>query len=306
MARYITFRFGQTVVVVILVTLLTFILINVAPGDPVTIMLEKKATPETVRRVREQLGLDKSYSEQYWNFLKGVVTGNLGKSYFQREAVVTIVLRALKVTLKLGGIALFLSVGIGLLNGTIAAVFRGMWIDRFMMFMAMIGISAPVFWIAVILQLILGLYMKVLPISGQDAPGWMVMPVICLGISHGASAARLVRTNMIEALSQDYVRTARSKGLSEGVIVGKHVLKNAGISIVTLVGMQLRSLITGAMVVETVFGLRGLGSVSYSAVMSRDIPLVQGCVLYTALVYVFINLLIDLIYGLLDPRVRLS
>ena len=131
MARYITFRFGQTVVVVVLVTLLTFILINVAPGDPVTIMLEKKATPETVRRVREQLGLDKSYSEQYWNFLKGVVTGNLGKSYFQREAVVTIVLRALKVTLKLGGIALFLSVGIGLFNGIIVAVFRGMWIDRF-------------------------------------------------------------------------------------------------------------------------------------------------------------------------------
>lgn len=306
MIKYVLNRLGQTVIVLILVSLFTFIMINVAPGDPVAVMLEKTADQDTIERVREELGLNLPYYQQYWNFLKGAVRGDLGNSYFQREPVVAIVARGLKITLKLGALALILATAIGLFNGTVAAVFRGKWIDRFFMFLAMVGISAPVFWIAVIMQLIFGLALGVLPISGTERPGWLIMPVICLGISHGASSARLVRTNMIEALSQDYVRTARSKGLSETVVVGKHVLKNASISIITLIGMQLRSLISGAMVVETVFSLHGLGSVSYSAVMSRDIPLIQGCVLYTAVVYVLINLIIDLIYGLLDPRVRLA
>ena len=306
MAKYIVSRIGQTAIVIILVTLLTFVLINIAPGDPAVVMLQKRADEATIARVRAELGLDRPYSVQYLSFLKGLLHGDLGNSFFQKEAVLDIVLRAMKVTLRLGAIALIVSVGIGLLNGTLAAVFRGRWVDRALMFLAMIGVSAPTFWIAVILQLMLGLHLKLLPISGQSAPGWMIMPVICLGLSHGASSARLVRTNMIEALNQDYVRTARSKGLSEFTVVGKHVLKNAGISIVTLVGMQLRSMISGAMVVETVFGLRGLGSVSYNAVQARDIPLIQGCVIYTAIVYVLINLVIDLIYGVLDPRVRLT
>ncbi|MBQ6662059.1 MAG: ABC transporter permease [Firmicutes bacterium] len=306
MAKYIVSRIGQTVIVIILVTLLTFVLINIAPGDPAQVMLAKRADEATIARVRAELGLDQPYHVQYLRFLNGLLHGDFGNSYFQKEPVLRIVVRAMKITLRLGALALLLSVGIGLLNGTLAAVFRGKWVDRFLMFLAMIGVSAPVFWLAVILQLFLGLHFKLLPISGQEAPGWMIMPVICLGVSHGASSARLVRTNMIEALNQDYVRTARSKGLSEVVVVGKHVLKNAGISIVTLVGMQLRSMISGAMVVETVFGLRGLGSVSYNAVTARDIPLIQGCVLYTAIVYVIINLVIDLIYGVLDPRVRLA
>jgi peptide/nickel transport system permease protein len=306
MVKYVGIRIGQTVIVLILVTLLTFIMINVAPGNPVAIMLEKKADPETIARVEHELGLDKPYPEQYWNFLKGAFTGDLGESYFQHEDVMAIVNRSLKITLRLGGLALLLAATIGILNGTVAALFRGKWIDRLLMFLAMVGTSAPVFWFAVILQLVFGLYFKILPISGQAASGWLVMPVVCLGVSHGASIARVVRTNMIEELSQEYVRTARSKGLAEFIVVGKHVLKNAGISIITLIGMQLRTLISGAMVVETVFGLRGLGSVSFSAIMTRDIPLLQGCIVYTAMTYVVINLIIDLIYGLLDPRIRLA
>lgn len=306
MTKYITIRMGQALIVLLLVSLLTFIMINVAPGDPVALMLDKRADPETMQRVREQLGLDRPYTEQFVSFVKGAATGDLGESYFQHEPVTTIVLRGFKVTIKLGLLALALSVAIGLVVGTAAAIFRGKWVDRLMMFLAMLGISAPGFWIAILLQLFLGLHLGLLPISGASQPGWLVMPVICLGISYGASSARLVRTNMIEVLSQDYVRTARSKGLSEMTVIGKHVLKNAGISIITLVGMQLRSLISGAMVIETVFSLRGLGSVSYAAIMSRDIPLIQGCVLYTAVIYVLVNLIVDLTYGLLDPRVRLS
>ncbi len=306
MAKYITTRIGQALIVMFLVSLLTFIMINVAPGDPVAVMLEKKADPETVQRVREQLGLDRPYHEQFISFIKGAVTGDLGDSYFQKETVTEIVGRGFMITVRLGLLALALSVCIGLVVGTLSALFRGTWIDHTLMFIAMLGISAPVFWLAVLMQLAFGLHLRWFPISGSEQPLWLVMPVICLGISYGASSARLVRTNMIEVLSQDYVRTARSKGLSEFVVVGKHVLKNAGISIITLVGMQLRSLISGAMVVETVFSLRGLGSVSYTAIMARDIPLVQGCVLYVAIVYVLVNLVVDLMYGVLDPRIRLS
>lgn len=306
MAKYVLNRLGQTVIVLFFVALVTFILINVAPGDPVDVMLEKRADEATKARVREQLGLDKPYHEQFITFISGAVRGNLGKSYFQRQPVTSIVAHGFVMTIRLGLVALLVSVSIGLISGTLAAIFRGKWIDRLLMLLAMVGISAPVFWFAVLMQLVFGLYLRWFPISGKDAAGWMVMPVICLGLSYGASSARVVRTNMIEVLSQDYVRTARSKGISEFQVIGKHVLKNAAISIITLVGMQLRSLICGAMVVEMVFSLRGLGTVSYNAIMSRDIPLVQGCVLYTATVYVLVNLLIDLLYGVLDPRVRVT
>ena len=287
-------------------SLLTFILVNVAPGDPVYVMLQKRADPVTIERVRHQLGLDIPLPKQFFNLIKGALKGDLGDSYFQKQPVTYIVGKGFKITARLGLSALLVSTGIGLVIGTLAAVFRGTWIDRLLMVIAMLGISAPVFWIAVIFQLTFGLKLGWFPISGMKEAGWLILPVLCLGINYGASAARLVRTNMIEVLSQDYIRTARSKGLAETKVVLVHVLKNAGISIITLVGMQLRSLISGAMVIENVFSLRGLGKVSYDAIFARDIPLIQGCVLYTAVVYVIINLIIDLLYGVLDPRVRLS
>ena len=306
MAKYVLKRIGQSIIVLFLASLLTFILINIAPGDPVLNMLDKRADPMTIERIRHELGLDVPPTQQFINFLKGAIVGDLGNSYFQKQPVTDIVGRAFKITARIGFGALLVSTAIGLVIGTIAAVWRNKWADHLLMFIAMLGISAPVFWVAVILQLVFGLKLGVLPISGQEASGWIILPVVCLGTHYGASSARLVRTNMIEVLNQDYVRTARSKGLSEIVVVLKHVLKNASISVITLVGMQLRSLISGAMVVETVFALRGIGKVSYNAILTRDIPLVQGCVIYTAAVYVIINLLVDLLYGVLDPRVRLS
>lgn len=306
MAKYILKRIAESILVLFLAALLTFILINVAPGDPVLNMLQKQADPETIERIRHELGLDVPPAMQFINFIKGAVVGDLGDSYFQKIPVTEIVSKAFLITSKVGFWALVVSTIIGLIVGTASAIWRNKWVDHLLMFIAMLGISAPVFWVAVILQLVFGLKLGILPISGQDVAGWLILPVFCLGTHYGASSARLVRTNMIEVLSQDYVRTARSKGLSEWVVIIKHVLKNAGISVITLVGMQLRSLISGAMVVETVFSLRGIGKVSYNAIISRDIPLVQGCVIYTAAVYVIINLVVDLLYGALDPRVRLS
>ena len=306
MAKYIVKRLLQALLVLFLAALLTFILVNVAPGDPVNVMLQKKADAQTIERVRHELGLDVPLPQQFFNFIKGAVRGDLGNSYFQKTPVTGIVMKGFRITSRISFSALLLSTAIGLVIGTAAAIWRNKWPDHLLRVLAMLGISAPVFWIAVILQLIFGVKLAILPISGTDKAGWLILPVICLGIQYGASSARLVRTNMIEVLSQDYVRTARSKGLSEGKVVFIHVLKNAAISIVTLIGLQLSQLISGAMVVENVFSLYGIGKITYHAIYSRDLPLIQGCVMFVAAVYVVINLLIDLLYGVLDPRVRLS
>lgn len=305
MLKYILNRIWQSVIVLIGVTLVTFILLNVVPGDPVLVMLNKRADAETVERVRHEMGLDRPLYVQYFDFISGAVHGDLGESYFQKRPVTEMLNQGFALTFRLGALSLVFSVIFGLLIGTLAALFRGKFLDHFLMFIAMLGISMPIFWLGVLLQILLGLNLGLLPISGMKQPGWLVMPVICLGVSYGASASRLIRTNMLDALGQDYVRTARAKGVSELVVVGKHVLKNAAIPIVTLVGMQLRSLLTGAMVIEMVFSLHGLGKIAFSAVTSRDIPIVQGCVAYTAAVYVVINLIVDLLYGVLDPRIRI-
>ncbi|HIU42808.1 MAG TPA: ABC transporter permease [Candidatus Ventrousia excrementavium] len=305
MLKYLLNRIWQSVIVLVGVTLVTFILLNVVPGDPVLVMLNKRADAETVERVRHELGLDRPLHIQYFDFVAHAVQGDLGESYFQKRPVTEMLNQGFALTFRLGALSLVFSVIFGLLVGTLAALFRGRFLDHFLMFIAMLGISMPIFWLGVLLQILLGLNLGWLPISGTKAAGWLVMPVLCLGISYGASASRLIRTNMLDALGQDYVRTARAKGLSEWIVVGKHVLKNAAIPIVTLIGMQLRSLLAGAMVIEMVFSLHGLGRIAFSAVTSRDIPIVQGCVLYTAAVYVIINLIVDLLYGVLDPRIRI-
>ena len=306
MVKYFLTRISQTVIVLIGVTILTFVLLNVAPGDPVLIMLDKRADPASIERVRHQLGLDRPLHIQYLDYFTKAIRGDLGRSYFQKTPVIDLVVQGWKVTIRLGALSLLLALSIGLVVGTITAIFRGKWIDRVLMIAAMLGISAPVFWIAVIFQIIFGLFLGWLPMSGSSRPGWLIMPVICLGISYGAGSSRLIRTNMIEILGEDYIRTARAKGISEFFVICKHALKSTAIPIITLAGMQLRSLICGAMVVEAVFSIHGIGSVSFSAIQVRDIPIIQGCVLYTASVYVLINLVIDLMYGVLDPRIRLN
>jgi len=306
MLKYVLTRISQTIIVLFGVTLLTFILLNVAPGDPVAIMLEKRADPVIIERVRRELGLDRPLHIQYLDYIGKAIRGDLGTSYFQKTPVIDMVVRGFKVTIRLGALSLLLALSIGLVVGTLTAIMRGKWIDRFLMIVTMLGISAPVFWIAVILQIVFGLMLGWLPISGSNRPGWLIMPVVCLGISYGASSARLIRTNMIETLGEEYIRTARAKGVSEILVICKHALKSTAIPIITLAGMQLRSLICGAMVVEAVFSIYGIGSISFNAIQARDIPIIQGCVLYIATVYVLINLSIDLLYGVLDPRIRIE
>ena len=215
MGKYILKRIGQAFIVLIGVTLVTFLLLNVIPGDPVAVMLDKNASPQAVENLRHEWGLDKPLPVQYLNFVWNAMRGDLGNSYFEKTAVMDMLLSGLKTTLKLGGLAFLFSAVVGLVCGVLSAVFRGKWVDKVMMILAMLGISLPVFWIAIVFQIIFGLKLKWFPISGLKTWTGYILPMIALGATYAGSMARLVRTNVLEAISQDYVKTARSKGVRE-------------------------------------------------------------------------------------------
>lgn len=306
MLKYIVKRCGQAFIVLIGVTLVTFLLLNVIPGDSVAVMLDKNASPQAVENLRHEWGLDQPLPVQYVNFVLDALRGDLGNSYFEKMPVLDMLVSGLKTTLKLGGLAFVFSAVAGLFCGTIAAIFHGKWIDHFMMILAMLGISLPVFWIAIVFQIIFGLQLGLLPISGLKSWTGYILPTIALGSTYAGSMARLVRTNVLEAISQDYVKTARSKGVREWAVILKHVMRNAAIPIVTLSGTQIKSMLTGSMIIETIFSISGIGKIAINAIMVRDIPVIQGTVLYTAALFVLINLCIDLLYGVIDPRVRVE
>lgn len=306
MLKFTLRRLYQTVIVLLGVTLVTFIMVNVVPGDPVAVMLQKKADDATINRIREQMGLNDPLPAQYFRFLTNAVTGDFGNSYFQKKPVMELILRAFSVTGTLAILVLAFAIILGVLMGTLAAVFRGKWVDRVIMMISTLGMAAPSFWLAIILQLIFGLTLKWLPISGLRQPNAYIMPSVALGMIYAASLARLTRTNILDAMNQDYIRTARSKGVGEFFVVVKHAFKNAGIPILTYLGTLIKSILGGSVLVETIFSINGLGRLLVEAIMKRDIPIIQGCTVYIASVFVIANLLIDLTYGLFDPRIRVA
>lgn len=305
MTKYIVSRTLQAIIVLIGVTLVTFVLVNVVPGDPVLLMLDKRADPDTIARIRTELGFDQPYHEQYLRFFSKAIRGDFGNSYFEKTPVVDMIVRSLRHTVKVASQAFVLALVVGLTLGILSAAKHNSVIDRLIMFLSTLSISAPSFWIAVLLQILFGVKWKMLPLSGVDKPGSLILPVITLGIAHSATIARITRVSVLEAIGQDYVRTARAKGLDSVTVMLKHVLKNALIPIITIVGLVVRGLLGGSILVETVFGIPGFGSLMVSSILTRDIPLLQGCVVYCAAIFVVINLLVDLSYGLVNPRVRL-
>lgn len=306
MGRYILKRIGQALIVMLGVSLVTFILLNIIPGDPVAVMLDKNATPQAVANLRHEWGLDKPYYIQYINFVLNALRGDLGTSYFEKVPVMSMLVSGLSQTLKLGGLAFLFSALVGVLCGTVAAVFRGKIVDKVVMIIAMLGISLPVFWIGIVFQIVFGLKLGWLPISGVKNWTGYVLPMIALGATYAGSMARLVRTSVLEAISQDYVKTARAKGVRESLVILRHVMRNAAIPIVTLSGTQIKSILTGSMIIETIFSISGIGKIAINAILVRDIPVIQGTVLYTAVLFVLINLVVDLLYGVIDPRIRVS
>lgn len=306
MIKYTIKRLLQTLIVLFGVSLITFIMLNIAPGDPVGVMLAKRADQETIDRVRHEMGLDKPYTEQYIDFIKGAVVGDFGDSYFQHKPVSEILAGAFSITASLAIWVILFSIVLGILFGISAAVLRGSWGDKLIIFFSTLGMAMPSFWIAIILQIVFGLKLKILPISGLYSMSSYILPTVALGLIYAASIARLCRTNMLDALNQDYVRTARAKGVSEFKIVMQHGLKNASIPIITYIGILIKSILGGSVLVETVFAIPGLGKTMVDAITQRDIRLIQGCTIYIAVVFVVANLIIDLVYGLLDPRIRVG
>ena len=252
------------------------------------------------------MGLDKPYTQQFFEFIKGAAVGDFGDSYFQHKPVSEILGDAFAITASLGVWVILFSIILGLLFGISAAVLRGTFGDKLIILISTLGMVMPSFWIAIILQIVFGVKLKLLPISGLYTMQSYILPTISLGLIYDASIARLCRTNMLDALNQDYVRTARAKGVSEFRIVMEHGLKNAAIPIITYIGILIKSILGGSVLVETVFAIPGLGKTMVDAITQRDIRLIQGCTIYIAVVFVIANLLIDLVYGLLDPRIRVA
>ena len=304
MLSYTGKRLLQTIFVLLGISLITFVLLQVVPGDPVALMLEKRADPETIAKVRKELGLDLPYYVQYLNFIKGAIHLDFGTSYFTKEVVTDALIRCFKVTVKLACMSFIFASVIGIPCGIFAAVKRGKGIDTVVMVLSIVGVSAPAFWVAIILQILFGLKLNILPISGFDTPASYILPSLALGARYAGNIARITRTSMLEVLGQDYIRTAKAKGAMRWAVILKHALKNAMFPIVTLVGTDFGYMLTGSMLIEKVFSIPGIGKLAVDAMSNRDLPLLEGTVMYIAFVFVVVNLIVDVSYAFLDPRIR--
>ena len=291
--------------VIVGVSVVVFSIIHLLPGDPVLAILSgANATPEQERELRAQLRLDDPIVVQYARFLGRAVVGDFGRSIFSRRPVIEEIVEQLPSTLELAGTALVIAVAVGLTLGVLAAVWRDSWIDRGAMLIALGGVSMPSFWLGLLLIFVFSLQLGWLPATGQGGVSRLLLPAATIGLNYSAVIARLVRSSLLEVLGNGYIATARAKGLSEWGVTLKHALGNALIPVTTIIGVQLGNLLAGTIIVETVFSRRGMGRLAVTAVLDKDYPLIQGVVLVSALGYVLTNLLVDLSYSVLDPRIR--
>ena len=306
MRDYLIKRILLALGVIFAISAITFFVLNIVPGDPVRVMVGDMADEATIQRVREQMGLNKPVFEQYANWLTNMLHGDFGTSYTQRKAVVTLMGQAFGTTVKVAAFAYVFALALGLVVGVVAAVNHGRAADRILMALSIFGISAPSFWMAVILQIVFALTLKWFPLSGIKTWQAFVLPTVALGVRYAASIARVTRTSMLEVLSQDFMRTAEAKGISKWVIILKHGLRNALIPIITIAGTQLGDIFTGSILIESIFAMPGMGKLLLDAINARDLPLIQGGVMYIALICVVVYLVVDILYGVADPRIRLG
>jgi peptide/nickel transport system permease protein len=304
MVNFVLSRIMSACVVIFGVIILVFFLIHLIPGDPVEVMLGESAQPADRELLRQQLGLDKTIPEQFWLYLSGLGELNLGNSLHARKPVFDLLLERMPATIQLTFSALAVAVFIALPLGTIAAIKRGSIWDQFAIGFATLGVSIPNFVMGPILILVFSFALGWLPVSGSDAPGSIILPALTLGTALAAVLARMLRSTLLEVLGEDFIRTARAKGLNEFHVVVRHALGNAMLPIITLLGLQLGVLLAGAVITEIVFSWPGLGSLTIESIERRDYPVVQGCVLVISLIYVLVNSLTDLAYAWLDPRIH--
>ena len=302
--RYLLIRLSYMLPVIWLVVSVVFLLIHLVPGDPIQAMLGEGAAGADIQAARHAYGLDVPLGTQYVRYWKGVVRGDLGRSLRLNKPVKDLVAQAYPATLTLALSALLIAVLLSIPAGVRSATRRNRWDDRTLSFVSLLGLSFPNFALGPILILVFAIRLDWLPVSG--AGGWrnLVLPAVTMGASLAAILTRMVRTSMLEELGQDYIRTARAKGLTERAVVYRHALRNALIPVVTVIGLQFGALLAGAIVTETIFAWPGIGRLTISAINNRDYALVQGCLLCIGLTYVAVNFFTDLVYSALNPRIR--
>ena len=307
MAGYILRRLLMALVTLLASIIAVSLLIHVVPGDPVTMMMQHSgsATPETIENARRALGLDQPVWQQTLNYLGNILQGDFGRSIFNAKPVTTLLLDRLPNTLALAFTSMLIAVAIGLPLGFYAAYRRGTWVDNVLMVVAVFGVSIPSFWLGLLLLLFFSLTLELLPIASGDYRS-LPLPAITLGLTYSAIIARMTRSAMIEVFAEDYIRTARAKGLPESIVLRRHALKPSLIAVVTIVAVVFGYLMGGAVVVENVFSWNGLGRLALDAILQRDYPVIQGFIVIFAIVILIISIVMDLAYAWLDPRITYS
>ena len=298
-------RLLAAVPVLLGISVAVFLMMHLVPGDPAKMMLGELAVQkEAVANLRRQLGLDDPIPVQYWRFLKGALHGDLGRSILENQPVARMIWQVLPSTIELTLAGLGIAVLLGGILGVTAAVRQNSWVDNASMVLALWGVSMPSFWMGLLLIFLFSLKLGWLPATGQGGFERLLMPAFTLGYVASAVIARLVRSSMLEVLRQDYVRTARAKGLADRLVVYRHALKNALIPVVTVLGLQFGALLGGAVVIETVFSRPGIGRLAVTSILSKDFQVTQGTVLMSAVFYTLVNMVVDFSYAVLDPRIR--
>ena len=285
------------------VLVVVFALLYVAPGDPVLEMVGERADSATIARLRQELRLDDPLPTQFAHYTLGVVRGDLGRSYITNRPIVQDIRERFPKTLQLAGAAMLLAAVVGITIGVISAAHPGGWFDRLSLGFAYLGISFPVYWVGLILILVVAVFLRWLPPSGYGGIEYLILPALALGSRSIAFLARMTRSAMLEVLGSDYIRTARSKGLRESYVMGRHALRNALIPVVTVLGLDFGYYLTGSILTETIFSWPGLGRYVVNAIGRRDLPAIQGAVLFLSVVFVLVNLITDVVYAAADPRV---
>ena len=304
MKSYVAKRLILLIPTLLGVVTLVFFLIHMIPGDPVEVMLGETAQSADKERLRQDLGLDQPIPVQYAHFLEGLAKGDMGRSYFYRQPVSKVIVERIPATAELALAGMIVALIIAIPLGIIAALRKNTAIDHGSMFLSLVGVSMPHFWLGPLLILAFAIAWPLFPASGREGLASLVLPAVTLGTALAAVLSRMTRASVLESLGEQYVTAARARGLPERRVIGKHVLRNALIPVVTIVGLQFGSLLSGAVITENVFSWPGLGTLFIGSIQSRDYPVVQGCVLFISLTYVLINLATDLIYAAIDPRIR--
>lgn len=304
MLIFVVRRLLASIPVLIGITAILFVMLNVVPGDPVALMMKEHASPDVIARVRAQMHLDDPVIVRYFRFLWDAVQGDMGVSIKLKRPVTNLIAAAFPNTLILAASAALVSWIIGIPVGILSAVRRDTVLDHLFMGISLLGVSMPIFWSALLFQYVFAMQLKWLPVAGFYGFKYLILPAVVLGWSSAGVIARLTRSSLLDVMRNDYIRTARAKGLRETGVITRHALKNALIPVVTIMAIQVASLLSGAVITEAIFGIPGVGRISVDAIQSRDMPLLQGSVLFATALVILGNLVADLLYAVLDPRIR--